>query len=649
MSELRSTITLSHSLATDPRTHLEAWLEDVETQARHQCPQHDITGALSLVVPDIVWNMVPGNITNVAGVAQGDPPQFRARPTWDMPAVHANNAAAAVVSIYREETTKHRDYSQASSALTTALLDSVGEANRTLLRTAFPALKPYMLTPRQVVDTMCLKHGVASSDDVSALKEPLSRALTSLSNLTSHMDSFLLASQRLTRSGQGETDFSYFKTFLETVSGFPSIALAMPGYYLTYPAILQQSLATLFPYLETLRDHLVRSDTASPFSGAATQRNRRPLKKKGKQQQQQQQQKPQQQQQQQQHTQNRYPKWGPNGPVAFTATPPATTIADVTPYVAEIQRLTTAMATMGSSPGYDAHSGMLHPPTPPANAHMASSGRPRPFYCWLHGWNNTHNGAQCNIMGANQEYTQQMKSATTPNGTGGNPKIGVPVWFYRSSSDCFRFSSSSFCCLSSSSTPSLPPLSSQASGPISAPLLPAAPVLSFASCMHTYLDLTPENRAPLLDKSNDILLSMTALANEDIRAPALPAALLTSEAQNIPCVRKGMGNTLGPSRSLSWSSPLVTAAHAPLFPDPSDAFISPSRSTHQQDRIRKDIRRQDKTRPKQTRPTTVSPTTPSPCFLTIRPPQPFLTPILRSFPPRGLVGSLPCSYQPFLS
>ncbi len=154
MSELRSTITLSHSLATDPRTHLEAWLEDVETQARHQCPQHDITGALSLVVPDIVWNMVPGNITNVAAVAQGDPPQYRARPTWDMPAVHANNAAAAVVSIYREETTKHRDYSQASSALTTALLDSVGEANRTLLRTAFPALKPYMLTPRQVVDTI---------------------------------------------------------------------------------------------------------------------------------------------------------------------------------------------------------------------------------------------------------------------------------------------------------------------------------------------------------------------------------------------------------------------------------------------------------------------------------------------------------------
>jgi hypothetical protein len=129
MSETHSTITLSHSLANDSRTNLELWLEDVETQARHQCPQHDSTGALSLVVPDNVWNMVPGNITNAAAVARGDPPQFRASPTWDMPAQHVNNAATAVVSIYREEATKHRDFSKASSALTTALLDNVGEAS----------------------------------------------------------------------------------------------------------------------------------------------------------------------------------------------------------------------------------------------------------------------------------------------------------------------------------------------------------------------------------------------------------------------------------------------------------------------------------------------------------------------------------------
>jgi hypothetical protein len=212
MSENKtSTMTLTHSLATDPRTHFDDWLEDAETQARNQCPQHDVTGVLCLVTTDCVWAQLPDNTINAAQVLAGThPPAIRARPTWDMPAAHPNNTAAAVVSIYKAEAARHRDFSMASSALTTALLVSVGETNRNLLKTAFPMLKTYMLSLRQVIDTMTLKHGVATSDDVSALKEPLSRALTSLSNLPNHMNLFVLASQRLTRSGQGETDFNYF-------------------------------------------------------------------------------------------------------------------------------------------------------------------------------------------------------------------------------------------------------------------------------------------------------------------------------------------------------------------------------------------------------------------------------------------------------
>jgi hypothetical protein len=138
MSENKTlTITLTHSLAIDLRTHFDDWLEDAETQARNQCPQHDATGALCLVATDRVWAQLPDNITNAAQVLAGThPPNIRARPTWDMPAAHPNNAAAAVVSLYKEEAAKHRDFSMASSALTTALLVSVGETNRNLLKTA---------------------------------------------------------------------------------------------------------------------------------------------------------------------------------------------------------------------------------------------------------------------------------------------------------------------------------------------------------------------------------------------------------------------------------------------------------------------------------------------------------------------------------
>jgi hypothetical protein len=83
MSENKtSTITLTNSLATDPRTHFDDWLEDAETQSRHQCPQHDVTGALCLVATNRVWAQLPDNTTNAAQVLAGThQPPIRARPT----------------------------------------------------------------------------------------------------------------------------------------------------------------------------------------------------------------------------------------------------------------------------------------------------------------------------------------------------------------------------------------------------------------------------------------------------------------------------------------------------------------------------------------------------------------------------------------
>ena len=121
------TITLTHSLAHDSRTNLETWLEEAETLARNLCPQHDPTGALSLVVTDQVWNEMPVNLTNPVDVLNGQTPAYRARPTWVMPAQHGGNAAAAVVSIYKQELARYTEYTLAESALATALLDSIGE------------------------------------------------------------------------------------------------------------------------------------------------------------------------------------------------------------------------------------------------------------------------------------------------------------------------------------------------------------------------------------------------------------------------------------------------------------------------------------------------------------------------------------------
>jgi hypothetical protein len=147
------------------------------------------------------------------------------------------------------EATSNADYSMASSTLNTTLLASIGKKNQNHLKTTFPNLKLYRLSPREIVDTMRPKYGVAASDDVSKLRDSLSQALTP--------------------SGQGDTDYRYFELFVETAPGFPSVPASMAGYYTHYPAILQQSLATLFRFLENLKDQLTRGDLSSPFSGAA--------------------------------------------------------------------------------------------------------------------------------------------------------------------------------------------------------------------------------------------------------------------------------------------------------------------------------------------------------------------------------------------
>ncbi len=164
-----STYTITPPLIDSPRQHLEAWTESVEAHARSMCSTHDVTGALTLVMSDAKWNLMPINLTNPVVVAAGQPPVYRNLPAYPEPAAHANNAASAAVNIHRMATTRHTDFTFASSTLTTALLASIGAVNTDILRTTFPNFSPYMLTPIMIMETMANQHGVTTGDDVSKL------------------------------------------------------------------------------------------------------------------------------------------------------------------------------------------------------------------------------------------------------------------------------------------------------------------------------------------------------------------------------------------------------------------------------------------------------------------------------------------------
>ncbi len=59
--------------------------ESVETHARSMCAMHDITGALTLVMPDVNWNLMPVNLTSPVDVAAGQPAVYRQRPAYGAP------------------------------------------------------------------------------------------------------------------------------------------------------------------------------------------------------------------------------------------------------------------------------------------------------------------------------------------------------------------------------------------------------------------------------------------------------------------------------------------------------------------------------------------------------------------------------------
>ncbi len=257
-----------------------------------------------------------------------------------------------------------------------------------------------------------------------------------------------------------------------------------------------------------MKHYLFKSDPGTPFSGSAqhggTRSQRRNNRNKGstKGNKQTAQANP--------RTQARTPRWSiPHGPTLLEATPapaPATT-SDYAPYVAEIQRLQAMLTAQAQSPYQDAQFGM---PVPSQPATVFSASRPREFYCWLHG----------------------------PENTGGNPKVGVPVHIHRPS--FFRALSFSVSCvpclLSPSHFPTLnshtPPISSLDSSADKALALPHEATRARTAFLATHLfeqaegsiscpqEDTRAGLAPTTVVSREQSEGHTSLPHEDTRTSA---------------------------------------------------------------------------------------------------------------------------------
>jgi hypothetical protein len=98
--------------------------------------------------------------------------------------------------------------------------------------------------------------------------------------------------------------------------------MCLTTYYSACPAIVSQSLATLFPHLKNMKDYLLKSDPGNLFFGSAQH-------SRTKQQQQRRGNKPKDIEQTHQanprsQANQRTPRWSPHDPTLFAATPAPT-------------------------------------------------------------------------------------------------------------------------------------------------------------------------------------------------------------------------------------------------------------------------------------------------------------------------------------
>ena len=100
-----------------------------------------------------------------------------------------------------------------------AILDSIGETNR--LAFSDPLTDTLDLSPRGIIIVMTVLHGTMTGAEVNALRQPLKKKLSAVSDLPSHIVAFRGVLAQLATSGKAPLELDAFRLFLATLSPFP--------------------------------------------------------------------------------------------------------------------------------------------------------------------------------------------------------------------------------------------------------------------------------------------------------------------------------------------------------------------------------------------------------------------------------------------
>ncbi len=183
-------LTISPSLTNHPRTNMVPWKLALNWAAPAAFAEWDTFGFLFSVCDDALWALLN---TPTGGV-------LRVRPDFPEPAALATGANLAARDAFKRATKSRAAWLACSASFCLAILDSIGKSNR--LAISDPLTDTLHLSPRDIIIAMTGIHGTMTGAKVDALRLPLKKKLSAVSDLPAHIVAFRGVLARLATANQ---------------------------------------------------------------------------------------------------------------------------------------------------------------------------------------------------------------------------------------------------------------------------------------------------------------------------------------------------------------------------------------------------------------------------------------------------------------
>jgi hypothetical protein len=110
-------------------------------------------------------------------------------------------------------------------------------------------------------------HGVMTGAEVDALRQPLKKKLSVVSDLPSHIVTFRGVLARLANAGQATLPFDVYRLFLATLTPFPVFQLYTSLFTVANGAIAQQTFEAYAAYIIPQLHNILAHSNPRPFAG----------------------------------------------------------------------------------------------------------------------------------------------------------------------------------------------------------------------------------------------------------------------------------------------------------------------------------------------------------------------------------------------